>query len=329
MAGFNEILGQNHIVSHFKNAIRLNKLSHAYIINGEIFSGKKTLATAVAMAVQCGNPEPCMKCRSCKQCLSGNHPDIKWITYEKGSIGVDEIREQINNDIVIRPYSSEYKIYIIPDAENMTLQAQNALLKTIEEPPAYAIILLLASNSDLFLQTIISRCILLNIKPVPEGTIKNLLMRKYMVTDYEAAVAASFADGNIGKAIRLASSEDFNRLKSAVVDSLKKIDKFDMTDVIDRVKLASEFKNDIDEYFNLVRIWFRDVAMLKSTGDPDRVTYKDEYKNIKKQAQKFSYMGIEKAVEAVDKAEARIKTNVNFDNAIELMFLSIIERIQR
>ena len=329
MAGFDEILGQDQIINNLKNAIRLKKLSHAYIINGETHSGRKMLAGAFAMAIQCGNEEPCLQCHSCRQAMSGNHPDIKWITYEKTGIGVDEIREQVNNDIIIRPYSSEHKIYIIPDAEKMTGQAQNALLKTIEEPPEYAIIILLTNNSDLFLPTILSRCIILNIKPVKDELIKELLMKKCGIPDYKADVIAAFAGGNVGKAINLSSSEEFNDVKDAVTDSLKTIEKSDMTDVIRKVKLAAEFKSNIDEYFDMIRIWFRDVAMFKSTNDENRIIFSEEQSFIKKQAERFSFNAINSAMAAVDKADERIKANVNFDNTIEVMFLSIIERIKK
>ena len=173
------ILGQNHILRHFENAIRMGKISHAYIINGEEGSGKMNLAIHFAKALQCERNNSnkainedgeritvpgtaCGQCKSCKQTDSKNQPDIKYITYEKSGIGVDEIREQINDDIDIKPYSSPYKIYIVPESEKMTVQAQNALLKTIEEPPEYAIIILLTTNADTFLQTILSRCVMLS-----------------------------------------------------------------------------------------------------------------------------------------------------------------------
>ena len=196
------ILGQNHILRHFENAIRMGKISHAYIINGEEGSGKMNLAIHFAKALQCERNNSnkainedgeritvpgtaCGQCKSCKQTDSKNQPDIKYITYEKSGIGVDEIREQINDDIDIKPYSSPYKIYIVPESEKMTVQAQNALLKTIEEPPEYAIIILLTTNADTFLQTILSRCVMLNIRPVKEDIIKNQLTSQYGVGDSE------------------------------------------------------------------------------------------------------------------------------------------------
>ena len=139
MLVFKDILGHEQIKEHFKNAVETGKVSHAYILSGEAGMGRKSLANAFALSLLCekGKPEPCMQCHACRQVLSGNHPDLIYVTHEKpASIGVDEIREQINNTIMIRPYSSYYKIYIVDEAEKMTVQAQNALLKTIEEPPS-------------------------------------------------------------------------------------------------------------------------------------------------------------------------------------------------
>ena len=165
MANYSDIIGHNDIVKHFKSSIELGKVSHAYILNGEKGVGKKTLVSVVTKSLQCetGEPDPCGKCKSCLQAESGNQPDIIWITHEKPNvISVDEIRQQIVNDISLKPYSSRYKIYVVPDAQLMNAQAQNAILKTLEEPPEYAIIILLTSNLDKILPTIISRCIVLN-----------------------------------------------------------------------------------------------------------------------------------------------------------------------
>ena len=126
-------------------------------------------------AAQPSDVEPCMECHSCKQAMTKNQPDIIYVRHEKpNTISVDDIRTQVNNDIVIKPYSSRYKIYIIDEAEKMNEQAQNALLKTIEEPPAYAILILLTTNAAAFLPTILSRCVTLNIKAVPDEKIREL-----------------------------------------------------------------------------------------------------------------------------------------------------------
>ena len=155
---FQDVIGQEKITGHLQNAIRMQKVSHAYLIQGEQGSGKKMLASIFAKTLQGEEKgiEPCGKCRSCKQADSYNHPDIRWITHEKATIGVDDIRLQLNNDILIKPYSSDYKIYIIEDAEKMTEQAQNAMLKTIEEPPEYVIFLFATTDPQKILPTILS-----------------------------------------------------------------------------------------------------------------------------------------------------------------------------
>lgn len=133
--------------------MKTGKVSHSYIFTGRPGSGKKLLAATYAMTLQCeaGGTEPCQKCDSCKKALGKNHPDIIYVNHEKpGTISIDEIREQLISDVSIKPIAVLIR-YIIPDAEMMTVQAQNALLKTIEEPPEYAVIMLLTSNADALL----------------------------------------------------------------------------------------------------------------------------------------------------------------------------------
>ena len=161
MATFHDIIGQEQIKEHLQNAISAKKISHAYIINGEKSSGKEFIARVFAMTLQCekGGTEPCQECHSCKQALSDNQPDIIYVSHEKpNTISVDDIRAQINNDIAIKPYSSPYKIYIMNEAEKMTPQAQNAILKTLEEPPAYVVFILATTEPQKLPATILSRC---------------------------------------------------------------------------------------------------------------------------------------------------------------------------
>lgn len=327
MAGFKEILGHEQIIEHLQNAIALDKVSHAYIFNGPDFSGKMMLADAFAMSLQCeGDDKPCLNCRSCKQTADRNQPDIIYVSHEKpNTIGVDDIRTQVNNDIGIKPYSSRYKVYIIDEAEKMNQQAQNALLKTIEEPPAYAVILLLTTNADRFLPTILSRCIRLNLKSVKEAEIKKYLMREYQIPDYQADVCAAFSQGNVGKAVQLASSEEFGDLKADVLQLMKRVNDIDLYEMGAAVKQISDYKLSVNDYFDLMMIWFRDVLYMKATNDVNSLIFKDEVYDIKKQAAKRSYQGIEKILKALETAKVRISANVNFDLVIELLLLTIKE----
>lgn len=328
MAGFKDIIGQEQIKEHLQNALSSGKISHAYIINGEKSSGKEFIAKVFAMALQCeqGGTEPCQKCRSCRQALSGSQIDILRVSHEKpNTISVDDIREQINNNVAIKPNSSPYKVYIVNEAEKMTTQAQNALLKTLEEPPSYVVILLLTSNLDALLPTILSRCVVLNMKPVPDEKVRKFLMEEQQVPDYKADVCVAFARGNIGKAKALASSEDFENVKNEALSLLKYIRDMELYEIVAAVKKITEYKLEINDYFDIMAIWYRDVLLFKATKNPNCLIFREELGAIRKCAQRSSYEGIETVIQALDKAKHRLDANVNFDLVMELLFLTVQE----
>ena len=328
MYGFNDIIGHEQIIEHFKSSLRKNRLSHAYIMNGEKGSGRKTLANAFAKAIVCeaGYGDACGMCRSCLQFDSFNHPDVKRLIHEKpASIGVDEIREQINNDIVIKPYNGKHKVYIIPDADLMTPQAQNALLKTIEEPPAYAVLMLLTDSPDALLATIRSRCIVLDLKSVDERLITKLLMEKYGIPDYRAEICAAYSQGNTGKAIRMATSEDFQEMHCLMLRTLKRVDDMKVADMMSAIYEISAYKDEIDDFLDLMMVWYRDVLILKASNDINSIIYKDEHRALYKKAETSSYEGINNIFSAIDTARERLRANANFEWTMELLLVSIKE----
>lgn len=329
MANFKDIIGQDNVKKHLQMGIRKGNISHAYIINGETGSGRRLLASAMTKTLLCENPtqegDACGVCKSCLQADSNNHPDVRFITHEKASIGVDDIREQLVNDITIKPYSSAHKVYIIPDADKMTEQAQNALLKTIEEPPEYAVIILLTETADTLLETIRSRCIVLNTRPLDKDEIKQYLINNLQMEPERAEIAAGFCQGNVGKAIHFASSEDFQETKADTLRLVKEIDNMDITDMVSMIKELNQRKGKIDEYLDLMLLWYRDVLMFKVTKDANILLYREEYKAISKQASLRAYEDIENIINAIDKAKVRLHANVNFETAIELLLLAIKE----
>lgn len=328
MAGFADIIGHNQIIEHLQNVISSQKVSHAYIFNGPDNSGKKMLAEAFATALQCEHQgtEGCMECHSCKQALNRNHPDIIYLQHEKvNTISVDDIRRQLKDDVAIKPYAGPYKIYIVDEAEKMNTQAQNALLKTIEEPPSYVIILLLTTNADAFLPTISSRCITLNLRPVPDEIMKKYLMEHYQIPDYQADVCTAFAQGTVGKAIKLASSESFNEIRHSALQLIRRLKEIDLYEMMEALKQINEYKLEINDYFDIIMIWYRDVLLYKAAADINHLIFKDEIYDIKKNASKSSYEGIEHILKALERAKIRLDANVNFDLTIELLLLTIKE----
>lgn len=328
MAKFIDIVGQEQLKEHLQNAIKTNKVSHAYIINGEKNSGKEFIAKVFSMALQCEREgiEPCNECHSCRQALSQNQPDIIRVIHEKpNTIGVEDIRRQVNNDIAIKPYSSPRKIYIINEGEKMTPQAQNALLKTLEEPPAYAVIMILTSNVNSLLSTILSRCVVLNMKPVEDSLVKSYLMETVEIPDYKADVCVAFARGNVGKAKLLATSEEFDRIKEEAVTLLKYIKDMEMNEIVSAIKKITEYKLDINDYLDIISIWYRDVLLFKATNDVNHLIFKGEIQYIRKVAEKSNYEGIETIINSLEKAKNRLNANVNFDLTMELLLLTIKE----
>ena len=267
-----------------------------------------------------------MHCHACKQVLSGNHPDLVYVTHEKpASMGVDDIREQINDTIMVRPYSSQYKIYIVDEAQKMTVQAQNALLKTIEEPPAYAVIMLLTTNPDAFLQTILSRCVQLKLKPLKDSVVKGYLEDKLQVKDVQAEIYSAFARGNLGKAIHLAQSEDFKMMYEEILRLLKEIKDMDISQLLDVIRKLKDDNTDIKECLDFMQMWYRDILMYKTTKDLNLLIFKDEFSAVKKAASLSSYEGLERILEAIDKARVRLDANVNMELVMELLLLTMKE----
>ena len=337
---FRDIVGRKDLIEKLIAAAKVGRIPHAQLFWGPAGSQKLPLALAYAQYINCHHrleasdghdlgglsSDACGKCQSCRQAMSGNHPDIIRVTHEKpNTISVDDIRVQVNDDIVIRPYSSKYKIYIIADADMMTVQAQNALLKTIEEPPEYAVIMLLTENAEVLLPTIRSRCVMMKLRNIKDQLVKKYLMEQLEVPDYKADVCVAFAQGNMGKAIMLAHSEYFNEIKEEAVHLLRNIDEMTVPELTEAVKRCMTYKLEINDYLDIIAIWYRDVLIYKATKNVDRVVFSDQMKYIKERARKSSYEGIENILDALEKAKARMKANVNFELVMELLLLTIKE----
>ncbi len=328
MAKFSDIIGQEQLKEHLQNAIRANKVSHAYIINGERCAGKEFIAGIFAMALQCEKEEaePCQECHSCRQAMSKSQPDIIRIVHEKpNTIGVEDIRKQITGDMGIKPYSSPRKIYIINEGEKMTIQAQNALLKTLEEPPEYGVILILTANVNMLLPTIVSRCVVLHMRPVEDRLVKKYLMEDLHIPDYKADICVAFARGNIGRAKLLASNEEFDNIREEAVTLMKYIGEMEINEIAAAIKKISEYKLEINDYLDIISIWYRDVLLFKATNDANHLIFKEEIQFIKKAAGKSDYEGIETILKALERAKGRLSANVGFDLTMELLLMTIKE----
>ncbi len=327
---FDDIIGQEHIKEHLRVSLTSGKISQAYLITGESMQGKEFIARIFANALVCEDPvggvDPCGKCKACIQAASRNHPDIITVTHDKpNTVSVDDVRTQIVSDAQIKPYQSRWKIYIMNEAEKMTPQAQNALLKTLEEPPEYVVILLLSTSKSAMLSTVISRCVQLDMRPVEDRVVKKYLMTEVKVPDYRADICTAFARGNIGKARSLAVSEDFESIKEDAIRVVKHIRSMDTSDLINTLKKLTDYKVTFNDLLDIMMIWYRDVLLYKATMDEEAIVFREEKESIIKEAGSDSYEGIEKILKIIEKTKQRIKANVNFELAMELMLLTIKE----
>lgn len=304
------------------------KLSHAYIFLGERGMGKKTLAQEVCLSLFCSDasPEgvPCGSCPECKKALSGNHPDIIRVTHEKpATISVDDIREQINETVDIKPYSRDRKVYIIDEAEKMNAQAQNALLKSLEEPPEYVSMLILCSDEKRLLDTVLSRCVRIRMDAVPEDMIREFLTAGNGAEPDTADICASFSNGNPGKALTLATSDEFKNTYKKTVQLLKNPGSMNAADFY---ALSSELVSDgtdLQEVLDLITLWYRDVLVMKAAGEDGRLSYRGEKSALKKTAAQITPEDVSRLFAEIEKASKRLRANVNKELTMELLFIKI------
>lgn len=325
MNNFNDIVGHEAIIQHIRNSIKMNKVSHAYLIEGERGMGKNLITEAFAKTLQCeaGNDEPCEICTSCKLFDSLNHPDIRYVqTSKKTGIGVDDIREQINSDIHIKPYRYPYKIYIIDEGDTMTQQAQNALLKTLEEPPHYAIIMIIADNSSRFLPTILSRCVTLSLKAISEDKIKIYLMDKEGLSDIQAHMYASLSRGNIGKAKTFLQSLEFEEIRHDMIKAIEFVINNDDLGILDIVRKINEYKENADMFLELMLTWLRDIMIIKEIPDEKYIIHKDKYKTLLKHGELLSYNRISTLLDRIEEVQKHLKVNVNYQLSLETMLFN-------
>lgn len=326
---FSEIIGQDIVVSHLQNALRTGGVSHAYILNGAKGSGRHMIARSFSATLLCENPrqegdriEPCGECLSCIQAEAGSNPDLITLEREKeNSIGVGDIRK-MRADVRVKPYSAAHKIYIIPDAEKMTPAAQNALLKTLEEPPSYAVLLLLADGTSSFLPTIMSRCVTLPLRPVAENAVEECLRERFGANEDRARLCARFSGGSIGRAVLLLENDHFAALREKTILLLQKIERTDAAELASFAKETAA-ENETQDLIDLILTWNRDLLVGRSTHSTENLIFTDEVQYIIEAAQTTSWQGLQAAAEAVFRARRRLSSNVNAELTLQMMLLEI------
>jgi len=327
--GSEDIKGHERLIDALKAAIRHNQVSHAYLFEGTRGAGKTQLAKAFAKTLQCesGGETACGTCVACRQFDSGNQPDVLYPAPTKTkALGVDDVREQINRAVDTKPYMHRYKIFIVEDADNLSPAAQNALLKTLEEPPSYAIFLLLTENAGALLPTVLSRCVTYKLRPLPQDIVERHLTENG-ISPAAARLAAVYAQGSIGRALEIAASERFAELRTLMVGILAGIRDRDLTALFQAVKELEAYKDDIQNALDIAYLWFRDLAAALTPG-LDGATFllqQDLTTQLMAEADTTHSAAVHAQLEAVWRAKRRLRQNGNFQMVLEVLLLDLQE----
>lgn len=328
MYRYSEALCQERIINYLKKIKAAGSISHAYIIQDEFSENAKTIAYAFAMSLHCqkGGVEACYDCHACKQILKNNHPDLIYVEAQnQKSISVGDIREKVNDTVEIKPYNSLYKVYIIDKADSMTVQAQNALLKTMEEPPEYAVIILIAQSLDRFLPTIKSRCIKLHISLISNQVILEKL-RSLGIDSELSKSLASFSRGNLAKALTFSKEENINIYKENI-NILTNISSSNSIELYDYAELINARENKMD-FMDFCLMWYRDILLLSVNKNAENLIFKSEYRTLRKLTSVYSFSDLENITDSINHAIEELSSNVNSKYVIKLMLMQCAKQLK-
>ena len=309
---FNNIIGQDFAKKYLTNSIKKNKINHAYMFEGIDGIGKKKLSQELAkILLDTENVE--------------STPDYINIHPDGNSIKISQIRK-LQTDIIVKPHK-QYKIYIINQAESMTIEAQNALLKTLEEPPEYAIIILITSNKESLLDTIKSRCEIIKFLPISIVDLNNYLIIKG-IDKNRAQLLSTFARGSIEKAIELSESADFAIMRDEIQTYIEIMLDKDMIDILEIPTSMEKYKNDSINVLDILINYFRDMMLLKEKVDKSMIINIDKITFIQNMSKKITYSQVSKIIDIIEDTKKKIRSNCNFNISIQVMALNIYEVIK-
>ena len=325
MYTFEEIRGNTPLVEQLRRSAASGRSSHAYLFLGGAGAGKRLIANTFAKALQCeGEKRPCDSCKSCHAFNHGNHPDVIYFQPLKNgkTYTIEDVREQLLETVDLKPFQYEKKIYIIEKADTLNIQSQNALLKTLEEPPAHAVFLLLAERAEAFLPTILSRVVVMKIRPLSAETIADYLMQAGHLAE-ESHILSAYAQGRIGQALELVEDEGFREMRQDILGKLEVLPSMSEGDAYLLAKDLEGYKNDL-RFLDIMELWYRDLLTAKSLREEGYLMQRDKKDAIFRAAKEPAALLAKKAA-AVRTARMRLAQNANFRLTMEVMLMDLKE----
>lgn len=291
-------------------SVKAGRIGHAFLLTGPRGVGKKSCADLIARAILCESAEPpCGECPECKKYLAGSHPDVHIVSSEERSISVEEIRT-LREKLALRPFSGGRHIAIIRQADKLTAQAQNALLKTLEEPAGDTVFFLITDQPGAMLQTIVSRCRPLRLFPLSAEKCAQALVGKGIPHE-RARELAGWAQGSVGRALEIAGDENYQALRGKVIASLDALSG-GRGEVARAVSLLGDVSKSAQNVLEIMEVAARDRMAAENGGAPmtDAARIRLDGRAL--------LMG-------VMEMRRMLAGNVSFSGALEKMYLELAE----
>ena len=316
----NPIIGHQQIIEQLEHTVASDRIAGAYLFVGPVGVGKEMVARYFAQLIFCQQDThpttACGTCLACRKMDSGNHPDLQFIRPEGQHLKIGQIRE-LQKQIIYEPFEASRKIYIFTDVDRMTDEAENCLLKTLEEPPAASVLILLTSNIRALLPTTRSRCQILQFHPMPTQELAKILVEQFSVVPEQATALAIVADGAIGTALTHLEKGDV--YTEEVPEILKE------TDPLAAFRLAEHLKDNPETLGELVT-WYRDLLFLHQGAPIELITHVHSIAELQYIVPRYSRLRIQQAIQTVLDTKSLIdNTNTNATLALEVMCLKLLK----
>jgi len=329
-----QVIGHDWVVTLLRNSIADERLSHAYLFTGPPHVGKRTLALSLAQALNCEDQEkPCGQCVSCRKINEGVHPDVRIIDRQyqarllqeslaqQKALRIDAIRT-MQEEVSLKPFEGQRKVFVIREAETMTNEAANCLLKTLEEPPPHTVLLLTASDARLLLPTIVSRCQVFGLRPVPMSIIERELQRRYGIDEERTRFLARLSEGRIGWAITAAQDGTVLEKREERLKQLLMLLKMGRIDRLDYVEQLSRQPGLIGGVLELWLGWWRDLLLVKG-GCARMINNVDMRVSLEEEARDCDLQEVFEFIKAIRETARQLEDNVNPRLALEVLVLDL------
>ena len=317
-----QVVGHEWAVELLKRSLANGRVAHAYLLTGPPQIGKTTLALNFAQALNCQNPEgPCGECLSCRKIAHGTHPDVRVIEGQGGTIKIDQIRA-LQRQAALSCTEGRWKVFILRQMERATTEAANCLLKTLEEPPAHVILVLTASEADALPPTIVSRCQVLNLRPLTAEAVRKALQERWGVEGQRAELLARLSGGRLGWAVEAARDEAILRRRDELLDDLMELMGQGR---VERFAYAQQLSRDTEaarEALDIWLSWWRDLLLMAS-GSSAEIANLDRAEALREMAGRYSLGQVRDFIEALRAAAWRLEHNVNARLTLEVLLLSL------